>query len=62
MKGREKLGMVLLFSHLGIALQSMMTAFSQHEKERTKTTIMAIPNNDKLSLLSVKRRQILCTF
>jgi hypothetical protein len=45
MKGREKLAIVLLLSHLGIALQTTRTVFSQHEKERTKTTIRAMPNN-----------------
>jgi hypothetical protein len=45
MKGRENLAMVLLLSHLGTALQTMRTVFSHHEKERTKTTIRAIPNN-----------------
>ena len=59
MKGRENLVMVLLFSHLGIALQIMRKVFFQHEKERTKTVIRPMSNTDKLSLLSAKRINML---
>jgi hypothetical protein len=37
----------------------MGTGFSQLEKERTNTTIRAMPDTDKLGLLSVAKRTAL---
>ena len=57
MKGREKLAMVLLLRHLGIALQTMRTVFPNMKRKGQKLPSGQCQIIDKLSLLSAKKKK-----